>query len=137
MAEFRVGDKVMQVKNNYDKHVFNGDIGFIRSYDAVDDKLEIDFDGRSLTYEPGEADELKLAYCVTVHKSQGSEYPAVVLPLLTQHYMLLQRNLLYTAITRGKQLVVIVGTDKALRIAIENDKIRRRYSHLADRLKGL
>ncbi len=134
-AHFRVGDKVMQVRNNYDKEVFNGDIGFVSGYDGEDEKLEVRFDRRILRYSAAEVEELKLAYCITVHKSQGSEYPAVVLPLLTQHYLLLQRNLLYTAITRGKELVVLVGSDKALRIAIQNDKIRRRYSHLADRLR--
>lgn len=134
---FRRGDKVMQIRNNYDKEVFNGDIGRITAIDRENHELAVDYDGRPVAYDFQELDEVVLAYAVSVHKSQGSEYPAVVLPLLTQHYLLLQRNLLYTAITRGKRLVVIVGTKKALAIAIRNNKPRMRYTALRQRLSAL
>ncbi len=132
----RSGDKVMQIRNNYDKDVYNGDIGRVVSIDREEQELVADFDGRRIPYDFVELDELVLAYAVSVHKSQGSEYPAVVMPLLTQHYLMLQRNLLYTAVTRGKKLVVIVGTRKALAIAIKNDKPRMRYTKLKERLKA-
>ena len=132
--KFLAGDKVMQIRNNYDKEVFNGDIGRIRSIDSEMQEVKIDFDGREITYEFSELDEIILAYAVSVHKSQGSEYPAVVIPLLTQHYVMLQRNLLYTAVTRGKKLVVLIGTIKALAIAVKNDRTQKRYSYLRDRL---
>ncbi|MEW6235347.1 MAG: AAA family ATPase [Candidatus Omnitrophota bacterium] len=133
--KFLVGDKVMQIRNNYDKEVFNGDIGRIRSIDSEMQEVKIDFDGREIVYDFSELDEINLAYAVSVHKSQGSEYPAVVIPLLTQHYVMLQRNLLYTAVTRGKQLVVLIGARKALAIAVKNDKTQKRYSYLENRLK--
>lgn len=133
---FRLHDKVMQLKNNYDKEVFNGDLGRVRAIDQENQELRIEVDGRMVSYDFSELDELTLAYAVTVHKSQGSEYPAVVLPLLTQHYMMLQRNLLYTAITRARKLVVIVGSKKALAIAVRNDKTQRRYTLLKERLKA-
>ncbi len=123
---FRVSDKVMQVKNNYDKEVFNGDIGRITSIDPEHQEITISFDGRDIPYDYTDLDEIVLAYAVSVHKSQGSEYPAVVMPILTQHYVLLQRNLVYTAVTRGRQLVVMVGTMKALAIGVRNDKTRKR-----------
>lgn len=132
---FRLGDKVMQLRNNYDKDVFNGDLGRVRKIDAENQELLVEVDGRMVPYDFGELDELTLAYAVTVHKAQGSEYPAVVLPLLMQHYMMLQRNLLYTAITRAKKLVVIVGSKKALAVAIRNDKMQHRYTLLKERLK--
>ncbi len=116
---FRLLDKVMQIRNNYDKEVFNGDLGRIRKIDQENQTLQVEVDGRLVDYGFDELDELVLAYAVTVHKAQGSEYPAVVLPLLTQHYLMLQRNLLYTAITRGRRLVVIVGSKKALAIAVK------------------
>ena len=131
---FRVGDRVMQIRNNYDLDVYNGDIGKITSLDQVERVVKVDFDGRPVTYEYSELDELILAYACSVHKSQGSEYPAVVVPLHTQHYMMLQRNLLYTAITRGKKLVVVLGSKKALAIAIKNNRIQQRYTRLAERL---
>jgi exodeoxyribonuclease V alpha subunit len=112
------GDKVIQLVNNYDKEVFNGDIGRIAAIDTEEGLLTIDFDGRHVEYETGELDEVALAYATTVHKAQGSEYPAVVIPLATQHYTLLQRNLLYTAVTRGKRLVVLIVQPKALNIAV-------------------
>lgn len=132
---FRVGDKVMQTRNNYDKDVFNGDIGRISQIDRIEQVLVVDMDqDRKVRYDFSEADELVLAYAVSVHKSQGSEFPAVVMPILTQHYVMLQRNLIYTAITRAISLCVMVGNQKALRIAINNDKVSRRYSNLANRL---
>lgn len=133
---FRVHDKVMQIRNNYDKEVFNGDIGTIVHIDPEVRDLIISFDGREISYDFLDLDEVLLAYAISVHKSQGSEYPAVVIPVTTQHYMLLQRNLIYTAVTRGKQLVVMVGSEKALRIAVQNDKTEQRYTRLQERLSS-
>ena len=133
---FRVGDKVMQIRNDYEREVYNGDIGRIREVDPETRELLVVFDGRPVPYDFSDLDELVPAYAVSVHKSQGSEYPAVVIPLLTQHYVLLQRNLIYTAITRGKRLVVIVGTAKAFGIAVKNDRTEKRYSHLDRRLQA-
>lgn len=132
---FRVGDKVLQTVNNYDKDVFNGDVGRVKSIDLEDQELAVDYDGLKVTYEFDELDELSLAYALTIHKSQGSEYPAVILPLHTQHYMLLQRNLLYTAVTRGKKLVVVIGSKRALEIAARRQETTRRYTALALRLR--
>ncbi len=134
---FRLRDKVMQTRNNYDKDVYNGDMGRIAKIDTENQEVWVDVDGRGVVYDFSELDELVLAYAVTVHKAQGSEYPAVVFPLLTQHYMMLQRNLLYTGITRARKLVVLVGSRKALAMAIKNDKTQRRYTLLAERLGGL
>ena len=131
---FKTGDKVMQIRNNYDKDVYNGDIGRIVSMDKEAQEVTVSFDGKRVDYDFSDLDEIVLAYAVSVHKSQGSEYPVVVMPLLTQHYLLLQRNLLYTAITRGKKLVVIIGTKKALGIAIRNNNQQLRYTRLKDRL---
>jgi exodeoxyribonuclease V alpha subunit len=133
---YRVGDKVMQLRNNYDKDVFNGDMGIVTDIDLTEQTLTARIDERDVRYDFTDLDELAPAYAVTVHKSQGSEYPCVVVPLLTQHYMLLQRNLLYTAITRGKKLVVIVGSKKALLIAVRNAQPTRRFSRLVERLRG-
>ena len=133
-GRFKVGDKVMHLRNNYRKEVFNGDIGIMHSVDPEKERAEVDYEGRIVPYDFLELDELTLAYAISVHKSQGSEYPAVVIPLLTQHYIMLQRNLLYTALTRGKQLVVMVGTTKALNVALKNDRPRQRRSMLARRL---
>jgi len=130
----RVNDKVMQVKNNYDKEVFNGDLGQVYRIDPAARQVMILFDGRPIVYDFSELNEVTLAYAISIHKSQGSEYPAVVIPLLTAHYVLLQRNLIYTAITRGKQLVVVVGSKKALAMAIHNDKTKKRYTRLKSRL---
>jgi len=132
--QFKVGDKVMHLRNNYRKEVFNGDIGILAGIDLEQERAEVDYDGRKVPYDFVELDELSLAYAISVHKSQGSEYPAVVIPLLTQHYVMLQRNLLYTALSRGKQLVVMVGTAKALNVALKNDRPRQRRSMLARRL---
>jgi exodeoxyribonuclease V alpha subunit len=131
---FRVGDRVMQTVNDYDKEVFNGDIGRVVSLDLQEQELRVRFDEREVTYDFGELDELTLAYAATIHKSQGSEYPAVVVPVHSQHYVLLQRNLLYTAVTRAKKLVVIVGTVKALAIATKRVSSRRRVTTLKERL---
>ena len=133
---FRVNDKVMQIKNNYDKEVFNGDIGKITKVITDEQSLVISFDGREVVYEFAELDEIVLAYAVSIHKSQGSEYPVVVIPILIQHYMLLQRNLIYTAVTRGRSLVVMVGTRKALAIGIKNNKTQKRYTYLKHRLRS-
>lgn len=132
----RMGDKVMQITNNYDREVFNGDIGWISDIRQEDRELTVDFDGRLITYDYADLDELVLAYAISVHKSQGSEYAAVIIPVTTQHYILLQRNLLYTAITRARKLVVLVGTKKAMGIAIRNNKPKTRYTHLSQRLKA-
>ncbi|MCP4690809.1 MAG: ATP-binding domain-containing protein, partial [Desulfobacterales bacterium] len=136
VGSFRPGDKVMHLKNNYQKGVFNGDIGIIRGVNVEKERLTVDFYGREVKYEFAELDELTLAYAITVHKSQGSEYPAVIVPIMTLHYILLQRNLLYTAMTRGKKLVILVGTWRALEIALDNDKPRKRRTRLAQRLAG-
>ena len=131
---FRVRDKVMQIKNNYDKEVFNGDIGRITWIDEEAQELTVSFDGRKVYYDFADLDEVVLAYAVSIHKAQGSQYPVVVIPVHTQHYMLLQRNLIYTGITRGQKLVVMVGTPKALAIAVNNNRTRKRYTRLAERL---
>ncbi|MCP9859248.1 MULTISPECIES: ATP-binding domain-containing protein [unclassified Cyanobium] len=129
---FAPADKVMQVANDYEKEVFNGDVGTVETIDADASELTVRFDGREVTYGWGELDNLVPAYACTIHKSQGSEYPTVVIPLLTQHYPMLQRNLVYTGITRGKQLVVLVGQKKALAMAVKNHLSRRRYTKLAE-----
>jgi exodeoxyribonuclease V alpha subunit len=129
------GDKVMQIENDYDKEVYNGDIGSVTDIDLDEGDLLVDFEGRIVTYAFGELDTLTLAYAATIHKSQGSEYPAVVIPVMTQHYVMLQRNLIYTGVTRGKKLVVLVGQKKAVAIAVKNISGRQRWSKLADWLK--
>ena len=133
---YRVGDKVIQLRNNYDKDVFNGDIGRIVAIDKEIQEVTINFDGKKVHYEFQELDEISLAYAISVHKSQGSEYPVVIIPILTQHFVLLQRNLLYTGITRGKKLVILIGTWKALAIAIKNNTPQNRYTMLRERLKN-
>ncbi len=134
---YREGDKVIQLRNNYDKGVFNGDLGRVVEARAEAQELRVAFDSETLLYESAELDELTLAYAVTVHKAQGSEYPAVILPVLTQHFMLLDRNLLYTGLTRGKRLVVLVGTERALEMAVRQQRAHQRYSSLAPRLAGI
>ncbi len=133
---YRVGDRVMQIRNNYDKDVFNGDIGFIEAVDAEDQTLSVSFDGRPVVYELSELDELVHAFACSIHKSQGSEYPAVVVVLATQHYKLLQRNLLYTAVTRGRKLVCLVASRKAIEIALRNNEIQLRRTTLAEYLRN-
>jgi len=133
---FRIHDKVMQIVNNYDKEVYNGDIGRIAAIDDEAREVRVTIEDRDIMYDYSDLDELVHAYAISIHKSQGSEYPAVVIPLLTQHYVLLQRNLLYTGVTRGKKLVVIVGTKKALAIAVKNNKTEQRFTLLKERLAG-
>jgi exodeoxyribonuclease V alpha subunit len=134
---FQIGDKVIQTENDYDKEVFNGDIGIVERIDSVEHEVTIRFDDRLVKYDYGELDEVSLAYAITIHKSQGSEFAAVVIPVATQHYMLLQRNLIYTGITRGKRLLVLVGQKKALGIAVHNDRPQRRYSGLLTSLRSV
>src|SRR5271154_850419 len=135
-CSFRSGDKVMQTINDYDKDIFNGDLGFVQAVDPEAQELVLNFDGRLVNYDFGELDELIPAYAISIHKSQGSEYPAVVIPLSTQHYLMLRRNLIYTGITRGKRLVVLVGQRKALAIAVRNSQAQRRWSKLNQWLGG-
>jgi len=134
---YRVGDKVLQTQNDYSKEVFNGDLGIIKAVKADDSEAHVLFDGRTVVYDFGELDELIPAYAMSIHKSQGSEFPAVVIPVHTQHYMMLQRNLLYTGVTRGKSLVVLVGTSKAIAIAVNRADATRRYCGLRGRLAGV
>jgi exodeoxyribonuclease V alpha subunit len=132
---FRSGDRVMQIRNNYQKEAFNGDIGRLAEVDTENQTMTVLFDGRPVVYEWSEVDELVHAFAVSIHKAQGSEFGAVVVPLLTQHYMMLQRNLLYTAITRAKKLCVLVGSRKAIAIAARNAKVAKRWTGLAQRLR--
>jgi len=134
---FRVGDKVMQIQNDYDREVFNGDIGWIAGWDDEQREAVVRFDGREIRYDFADLDNLVLAYACSIHKSQGNEFPAVVIPLHTQHYVMLRRNLLYTAITRGKKLVVVVGSRRALALAVRNRQERPRHSRLAARLRTI
>ncbi|MFU8798099.1 MAG: ATP-dependent DNA helicase, partial [Gammaproteobacteria bacterium] len=136
-STFSVGDKVLQTINNYDKDVFNGDIGKITSINLEKNLIYINYDSREIEYNFNELDEVVLAYATTIHKSQGSEYPAVVMPLATQHYTLLERNLLYTGVTRGKKLVVIIGQPKALAMAVHNKRSQQRLTKLVERLQVL
>jgi exodeoxyribonuclease V alpha subunit len=133
---FRVGDRVIQLKNNYDKDVYNGDIGVVTKIDLVEQALTVGFGDTSVDYDFADYDELQLAYALSIHKSQGSEYPAVILVLGSSHYMMLQRNLLYTALTRARKLCVIVGEKRAIALAVKNDKAAKRFTRLAERLKG-
>jgi exodeoxyribonuclease V alpha subunit len=129
---FCPGDKVMQVANDYERDVFNGDLGIITGINPDESTLTVSFEGREVEYGFGELDELVLAYATTIHKAQGSEYPAVVIPLMTQHYVMLARNLLYTGVTRGKRLVVLVGQRRALTMAVRNAGSQRRWSKLRE-----
>lgn len=132
---YRIGDRVLQLRNNYDKDVFNGDLGRIVGFDTQDETLTAEFDGREVEYAFDELDEIGLAYAISVHKSQGSEYPAVVMPVVTQHYMLLQRNLIYTGLTRARKLAVLLGSRRAMHMGLGNERGRRRYTTLAARLR--
>ncbi|MBC8506693.1 MAG: ATP-dependent RecD-like DNA helicase [Anaerolineales bacterium] len=132
---FRPGDKVMQTRNDYDKDVYNGDIGSVRALDIVEHTLTVDFEGRLVSYDWSETDQLNLAYAVSVHKAQGSEFPVIVMPVVTQHYIMLQRNLLYTAITRAQKLCVLVGNRRAIGIAVNNNKVAQRFTALDWRLR--
>jgi exodeoxyribonuclease V alpha subunit len=132
---FRIGDRVIQTENNYNRDVFNGDLGVIEKINRIEQVLHVDFEGRSVEYDFGDLDELSLAYVLSIHKSQGSEFPCVVIPIHTQHYLMLQRNLLYTAITRGKKLVVLVGTKKALGMTVRRADAGQRHTTLRKRLE--
>lgn len=134
---FKSGDRVMQIRNNYDKNVFNGDMGRIASINGGDKNFTIDFDGNHVKYEFNEADQITLAYAVTIHKSQGSEFPAVVVPILNQHFIMLRRNLLYTAVTRAKKLLILIGTRKAVSMAVSNFRVEPRFSMLLAKLRAL
>ena len=125
----------MQIRNNYDKNTYNGDIGFVHNIDLDNQIVQVSIDENIVNYEFSELDELVLAYSISIHKSQGSEYPAVVIPLSMHHYMMLQRNLLYTGITRGKKLVVIIGSPNALQTAIQNNTVATRNTRLKQRIK--
>jgi exodeoxyribonuclease V alpha subunit len=131
---FRIGDRVIQTENDYDRDAFNGDLGIIEHINRIDQSMTANFDGRQVPYDFGDLDELSLAYVLSIHRSQGSEFPCVVIPLHTQHYLMLQRNLLYTAVTRGKQLVILVGTKKALGMAVRRQDTKRRCTALRKRL---
>jgi exodeoxyribonuclease V alpha subunit len=133
--QYRLRDKVIQMENNYDKEVYNGDIGLITRIEPDERQVRICYDGREVEYDFGELDEISLAYAITIHKSQGSEFPAVVMTLASQHYLLLQRNLVYTGMTRGRKLVVVVGQRRALGMAVRNHETQRRYSGLLARLQ--
>jgi exodeoxyribonuclease V alpha subunit len=132
--DYRVGDKVMHLRNNYQKEVFNGEIGMVCDASSRQGRWVVDYDDRRVAYDEADLDELSLAYAISVHKSQGSEYPVIILPLVTQHYIMLQRNLLYTALTRARQMVVLIGSPKAVRVAVQTDKPQQRQSLLAWRL---
>ena len=131
-STYRLGDKVMQIVNDYEKDVFNGDIGYVTGLDLDANEITMDFDGRPVVYAFGELDEVMLSYAVSIHKSQGSEYPAIVIPVMTQHYAMLERNLLYTGVTRGRTLVVLVGQKKAVAIAVRGVRNRQRWSKLRE-----
>ena len=135
-VQYRLNDKVMQLKNNYEKDVYNGDIGFINGIDMEMEEITVNFDGRNVDYSFFELDELSLSYAISIHKSQGSEFKCVIIPLLTSHYMLLQRNLLYTAITRAKELAVIVGSKKAIGMAVNRNIVEKRYTSLKGLLRN-
>ena len=135
-VEYRIGDKVMQIRNNYDKEVFNGDIGVVKAVDMEERELSVLFDDRVVKYDVSELDEIVLAYATTIHKAQGSEYPIVVMPIMMTHYVMLQRNLIYTGITRAKKGLVIVGSRKAIWCAVQNMKVEKRNTLLSERLKG-
>jgi len=135
-GEFRPGDKVIQLRNNYDKNLFNGDIGRVTSADAEAGRIEADFDGERHAFTRAETGDMALAYAISIHKSQGSEYPVVIVPLLKAHFMMLQRNLLYTAITRGRKKVFIVGEPAAYAMAVRNGESRQRTTHLREKLEA-
>lgn len=134
--QFFIGDKVMQMRNNYQRDVFNGDVGFVSAIDLVNQVMKVTIDGREVLYDFSDLDELSLAYAVSIHKSQGSEFPCVVIPVHTSHFMLLHRNLLYTGVTRGKKMVILVGTTKAVAIAVKNDDVKQRHTALKEAIKG-
>jgi exodeoxyribonuclease V alpha subunit len=126
----------MQLRNDYEREVFNGDVGFISDVNAEDRHLKVRFEDREVEYEEGDLDELTLAYATSIHKSQGSEYPAVIVPMLTQHFVMLSRNLIYTAVTRGKRLVVMVADPRAMALALAETRREERRTHLSERLRA-
>ena len=132
----RTSDRVMQLKNDYNKEVFNGDLGIVRAIDLTEKEVTIDFDGRDVTYDYADLNEITLAWAKSIHKSQGSEYPVVILPLYTSHYVMLSRNLFYTGLTRSKKLALIVGSEKAIAIAVKQVRQQQRYTRLRERLEG-
>jgi exodeoxyribonuclease V alpha subunit len=136
-GEYRAGDKIIQLRNNYDKNLFNGDIGVVKSVDVAKAALTADFDGNVQTFERGEFGDLALAYAISIHKSQGSEYPVVVIPLLKAHFMMLQRNLIYTAITRGKKKVFLVGEPAAYAMAVRNSESKLRVTDLREKIAAI
>jgi exodeoxyribonuclease V alpha subunit len=133
---YRIGDRVIQTENDYNRDVFNGDLGIVEKINRVEQDMVVNFEGRSVEYDFGDLDELSLAYVLSIHKSQGSEFPCIVIPVHTQHYMMLQRNLLYTAATRGKKLVILVGTKKALAMTVNREDTSKRYTALRRRLEA-
>jgi exodeoxyribonuclease V alpha subunit len=135
-TEFRIGDKVMQTRNNYELEVFNGDIGYLMDIDEKEGSFHVGYDDRIVLYSSADADDLVIAYATTIHKAQGSEYTCVIVPVHTQHYVMLARNLLYTAVTRGKRLVLTIGSARAVRLSVENNRSRKRFTRFAQRLMG-
>ena len=135
--QYRKGDRVMQLRNDYDKNIFNGDIGIVQKIDVEEKSMSVLEDDHLVEYAVEELDDLSLAFSITIHKSQGSEYPVVVLPILTSHFVMLQRNLLYTALTRGKKYVFILGQKKAIAMAVHNEKVAKRNSNLCERIRAL
>jgi len=131
----RTGDRVMQLKNDYNREVFNGDLGMVTNIDHTEKEVTINFDERDVVYDYADLNEITLAWATSIHKSQGSEYPVVILPLYTQHYVMLSRNLFYTGLTRAKQLALIVGSEKAVAIAVKQVKQQQRYTRLRERLQ--
>ena len=132
----RMGDRVMQLKNDYNKEVFNGDLGNVRAINPIEKEVTINFDDRDVVYDFADLNEINLAWATSIHKSQGSEYPVVILPLYLQHYVMLSRNLFYTGLTRAKKLALIVGSEKAIAIAVKQVKQQQRYTRLQQRLEG-
>ena len=132
----RVGDRVIQLKNDYEREVFNGDLGVVNAIDSTEHEVMIQFEGREVIYDYADLNELGLAWSISIHKSQGSEYPVVILPLYMQHYLLLSRNLVYTGLTRAKKLAIVVGSNKAIGLAVRQDRMGKRYTRLPARLGG-
>ena len=136
ITKYGVNDKVIQLKNNYEKDVYNGDIGFVSGIDFEMEEIKVDFDGRTVSYDFYELDEISLSYAISIHKSQGSEFKCTIIPILTSHYMLLQRNLLYTAISRARELAILVGSKKAIGIAVNRNIVEKRYTSLKELLQS-
>jgi exodeoxyribonuclease V alpha subunit len=133
---FRVGDRIIQLKNDYDREVFNGDLGIIAAIDPIEQEVTISFDGREVTYDYADLNEITLAWSITIHKSQGSEYPVVILPIYMTHFVMLSRNLIYTGLTRAKQLAIVIGSSKAISLAVKQVNQQQRYTRLKERLEG-